>query len=1286
MKQKLVLFISFVLAISILTGCAEKEDKNILEARIAIAKADYAAARSAIETAPDLPETRSLRALLQLHTGSGWSTDVAAWNGTIQKVVDDLQPLNKDIKTLETQEDPDSDDLDRLERLIRSRNSIAGFLANSLAAAAEKSANLPSELINQPDSAAIIGLLEAEKCFDPTASGAAMMLIQKLGNTPTVSDLLISATQHPDADIRKGAVKHLADLEDPKLIPTFESILKNKNESPYVLYNVIVALERLKEEPIVPALKLATQTNAAQVRLHAAKLIGQLKAEEALPSLIHLLADLDAHVRTASINALTEIGNVSIAPLIEVIDSGAQNVLPDENSAEFLQLTSEYQYLANAYIDPTRRKNHRINTQAAAAQALGALKAEEAIPRLISLLDNDDLRVRAGAALRAMKGVAIPGLINALKDPRDNVRIRSAEVLAGIVDLRSVDGLSEALMTDARKDVRAAAAKTLGVLRGRGTNNIARDALIQGLKLDDTTAANAATALGEIQIGTDEAIQELIAMAMDKRGRETVRSAALSALTKLAATQAVQPMLLLMLSDETSPALRKGAVAALGEIKAPESVPALVWVLRTRYEDIKDFQRHLKRQYNTLARLKEAITDLGVEWTGEYAPPDYRTWGELKPIPSLVRSEIALSLGKIKGDAVVQPLIDALKEDERAAVRKSAAFALGDVGGALVVDPLIQALKDDKQGIVRQEAAVALGKIKGDKVVNPLLTTLKRDKFEGARKQAAIALRELPAELADAGLVDVLKKGWGTFEEKEEVLSVQTEVITSLTVLGRAVTAKSLTDALKSQEDEWTRWKLVFALGRLEENEDSPVDAMTAELGHPNYVVRKEAVLGLGLSKDRKSLEVLIEILEDKNEYKSIRASAATALGTLLDERAAPSLIAALDDKHIEIRAQAVTALGAIKEARAVDKLIEMFHAPLEDKSVKAACVTALGLIGGEKAEALLLDILGTDTEKGAIFTNAIVGLGNLKSTEAVPGLIAVLEDQNLELDAGTDALAKLSARIKAAIALANIKDQRAAEAFGRRLIDESEYIIAIVDINGTKIPKHNWGWENFVIATKPFRLPAFVAPKMIERIEDPLEEWPVKAYAANALAKSDAPDVMPRVRELLADPIVQIRQLTALGVGEGNLAEFKDDLVKKMLGDGEANADVRRWATQGLGDLGDPSVVLALAETLNNDANVIALRQDAALALGKIGDDAAVAELSAKLAALQASQSDKKVRIDILKALGEAKSQKAVPVLKAALEDSDGDIHFWAADALYQITGDGHGYHRVDQDLALLE
>ena len=36
---------------------------------------------------------------------------------------------------------------------------------------------------------------------------------------------------------------------DPNLIPEFQSILKNTNEFPDVLYNVIVALEKLKDKP-----------------------------------------------------------------------------------------------------------------------------------------------------------------------------------------------------------------------------------------------------------------------------------------------------------------------------------------------------------------------------------------------------------------------------------------------------------------------------------------------------------------------------------------------------------------------------------------------------------------------------------------------------------------------------------------------------------------------------------------------------------------------------------------------------------------------------------------------------------------------------------------------------------------------------------------------------------------------------------------------------------------------------------------------------------------------------
>ena len=136
-----------------------------------------------------------------------------------------------------------------------------------------------------------------------------------------------------------------------------------------------------------------------------------------------------------------------------------------------------------------------------------------------------------------------------------------------------------------------------------------------------------------INIKSERAIRKLIALAMDKRGRETMRRAALSALSQLKPIKAVQPMMQLMFSDETSEIIRKEAVTVLGEIRAQETVPALLWVLSTRYEDVKDFQRHMKRQHKTLVELGAAVDALGIQWTPEYPQPDYQKWGELKPIP-----------------------------------------------------------------------------------------------------------------------------------------------------------------------------------------------------------------------------------------------------------------------------------------------------------------------------------------------------------------------------------------------------------------------------------------------------------------------------------------------------------------------------------------------------------------------------------------------------------------------------------------------------------------------------
>jgi HEAT repeat protein len=429
-------------------------------------------------------------------------------------------------------------------------------------------------------------------------------------------------------------------------------------------------------------------------------------------------------------------------------------------------------------------------------------------------------------------------------------------------------------------------------------------------------------------------------------------------------------------------------------------------------------------------------------------------------------------------------------------------------------------------------------------VVGPLLTSLKKDKFEKTRKQAAITLRELKQELADAGLVNVLKKGLGPFEEKHEVQSVMNEVIASLIKDGNESTVNFLLDALKSVDDdeEWIRWAAVHTIGEIRAKSDKVImtavlhqditAAIRQELAHESYLIRKEAVAALGKLKDRKAVADLIKVLEDTYESKSIRASAATSLGMLLDEHASAPLLAALDDEHAEVRLQAATALGVIKGANAVNKLVEILQTPLEDSSVRAACVTALGLIGDNSSEAVILRIFRAET--GTAYSSAITTLGKLKSSGAVIELIAILEDRSMESDT----------RIKAADALAAIGDSRAAESISRRLVDDTEYGVTITPDTFS----HNPVFEAFVKASKSFQLPAFVAHKMIERIErSKPESWPIKTAAANALGRSKTPEAILRLRELLTDRRKEVRQSTALGIGEGKLQELQDEIVKIM-------------------------------------------------------------------------------------------------------------------------------------------
>ena len=114
-----------------------------------------------------------------------------------------------------------------------------------------------------------------------------------------------------------------------------------------------------------------------------------------------------------------------------------------------------------------RDQDKRVRAQAAAALAAAG---KPALPRLISLLHDDDwvVRYRAAEALGIMKHVeSLPSLIEALSDEKDHVRYMAAKSIRELNAVEARDPLIAGL-SDQNEFVRGMCARALGRIGGSG--------------------------------------------------------------------------------------------------------------------------------------------------------------------------------------------------------------------------------------------------------------------------------------------------------------------------------------------------------------------------------------------------------------------------------------------------------------------------------------------------------------------------------------------------------------------------------------------------------------------------------------------------------------------------------------------------------------------------------------------------------------------------------------------------------------------------------------------------
>ena len=1276
----------FCISFLVVSCSTDKENQDILVARKSIVtvnnsskeQVDYSNAKKAVESAlasvPDSVEAMCLKEILSLHSESSWTKDIDRWKSTIIVVQKMLSPLETGLQQLQVVEDPDSDQLDLLDLLIHSRNSVYSLIAYGLSDLF--SGDIDNGGNVKIDSSILRSLLEAQRCYNYQAKRLAFETINQFGMR--VKTQLLDILSMPiSPEVRQYAISHLANLADESLVETYTQILANKQETNQVLYSTVVALEKIGSKKVIPALKAATRSNSAIVRMHAAKLVHRLNSSTSVVDLMYLLADSDSYVKSTAISALNQIGQPAMPNLVQTLDQNGENIV----GSSF----GEHQFIANAFIDNTRTANRRSAVQRSTLQILGDLKIENTVKILIQLLANDELKASARNALIKMGGKVVPQLIQTCQnmDASVSVRVESARALLSMGDLRATEPLIDLLLDlNTPKEIQGISAQFMGNTLSRGKDLRAVKALGYALELDDSTAIQAASALGKLKIKDNGLVnKQLIRIAENTRGaRDAVRKATIDAIGELGLTEAIQPLLRLSLSDTTSLEIRKSSVLALGKIENnvsdSSSAIAMLWGLSTRFDDPNKLRRHMKRKYKTYARLSESVDKLGVEWlpnSEHFRKPQYESWGKIKPVPSLIRSEIAVTLGKIGkkvektaiGQNIVAELIGSLHHktgDERATVRANSAASLGVIGEnrgnqkEQIVKALTQALEEDRQGLVRQAAATALGKVdKSERVTKVLVKALNEDEFESTRTNVVKALATFgQATSADQELVKVLKKGIGSFEDDEkEVASIQSAVMDALVQDGVDKTALALSkanDSSAANADKWVKWAIISTLGRLKN--PNGFAAVLKETRNANYRIRKTAVSLIGNFNNRDAVDRLLEIANSNDESKTIRANAIRSLGKLRYEGSVGKILEILqaNDVETEIKEASIFALQSMKIRKAVTPILSLINDMQSPSGLRLAGVKAIGFLGDSSDESVVNTLSSIfQNETGEIYETAISVIGKVGLVQFSDDFLSIVADRG----------ATPHARQNAALSLSEFGVAKTSLLLEERLIDSTEYFIE-TDID---LVRRNYTWEAFVNAAQSFELSDKIDEWMIRRIDDSWESSKIRDYSILALGRSKSKSSANKLGDLLKN-----NNLSAmLAVGRSGKKEFLPLLIEKI----DVNQDkaIRRKSIEAVGLLGDnkslPNLISLLDDT---DAEI---RQDVINALSNIKDPSVIPSLARRLS-IEEQASVKAVLVVALANLGATQSVSSIEPL---LQTENADLYFQVAQSLYQITGNSHGY-----------
>ena len=348
-------------------------------------------------------------------------------------------------------------------------------------------------------------------------------------------------------------------------------------------------------------------------------------------------------------------------------------------------------------------------------------------------------------------------------------------------------------------------------------------------------------------------------------------------------------------------------------------------------------------------------------------------------------------------------------------------------------------------------------------------------------------------------------------------------------------------------------------------------------------------------------------------------------------------------------------ALSAIGTDKATVELLLLLEDPNVDPSARHEAARALGQKQEKRAVKPLLKILENKQEPSNLRQTAAYTLGNLQAVEAVAALVKALEEENVRIKMGVVS------------GLGRVGTEEAVEGLILALEDSDPYIreLAYGQLRRCRPEERTrWSlralrdpdWPTRLAAAKDLGPPDKVVTEELIRLL-PHTENGRRAEIIRLLGTSSSGLAVSTLIGALSDSSWLVRAEAAVALSRFPEAAILGPLLKVLSG---AHLSARIEAAWVLGEINSGHAI----EPLISATNDASLSWMAARSLGKLKAEASIPALTRLL-----SRGDLQTRRAAAWALAEIVSPSTRPVLKAAINDPDDDVRYWASLALERLT-----------------